>query len=149
MMTLISFSPLRIPFRRRIETFAILIWVYIFFFGLVTGIVVWLLLLLSSFWPIAILYATLVLMFDRNVSSQGGRRISFIRNSCVWKYCCQYFPLNLVKTSNLDKSKNYLFGVHPHGIISAGAFGNFSTEGNDFSKLFPGIKTYLLIMKRE
>ena len=148
-MTLISFAPLRIPFRRRIETFAVLNTVYLFFLGHATGVVVWLLLLLSSFWPITVLYATLVLMFDRNRSSQGGRRISFIRNSCIWKYFCQYFPLNLVKTSHLDKSKNYLFGVHPHGIFSAGAFGNFATEGNDFSKLFQGIKPYPLTTKSE
>ena len=148
-MTLISFAPLRIPFRRRIETFAVLIGVFIAFFAHATGIVVWLLLFLSSFWPIAILYALFVLLFDRDISSEGGRRLSFVRNSCLWKYFCQYFPLNLVKTSHLDKSKNYLFGFHPHGIISAGAFGNFGTEGNDFSKLFPGIKPYLLTLKRE
>lgn len=26
-----------------------------------------------------------------------------------------YFPIALVKTADLDPSKNYVFGYHPHG----------------------------------
>lgn len=35
---------------------------------------------------------------------------------------------------------------HPHGIMSMGAFVNFSTEATGFSQLFPGITPYLLTL---
>jgi 2-acylglycerol O-acyltransferase 2 len=46
----------------------------------------------------------------------------------------------------LDPSKNYLFGYHPHGIISVGAFVNFGTEATHFSKLFGGINLNLMTL---
>ncbi|KAK9402589.1 2-acylglycerol O-acyltransferase 2-A-like [Crotalus adamanteus] len=48
----------------------------------------------------------------------------------------------LVKTADLDPSKNYVFGCHPHGILPAGGFINFCTEANGFSKHFPGLKPH-------
>jgi 2-acylglycerol O-acyltransferase 2 len=36
-----------------------------------------------------------------------------------------------------------LFGYHPHGIIAMGAVCTFASEGNGFSKLYPGIKPSL------
>ncbi|RUP49379.1 diacylglycerol acyltransferase-domain-containing protein [Jimgerdemannia flammicorona] len=48
--------------------------------------------------------------------------------------------------SELDPSKNYIFGYHPHGIISMGAFTNFATEATGFSDKFPGIKPRLLTL---
>ncbi|KAF7243188.1 2-acylglycerol O-acyltransferase 1 [Varanus komodoensis] len=52
----------------------------------------------------------------------------------------------LIKTSDLDPSHNYLFGFHPHGVLVAGAFGNFCTEYTGFQKLFPGLTPYLHIL---
>ncbi|KAL7983077.1 hypothetical protein Chor_010419, partial [Crotalus horridus] len=48
----------------------------------------------------------------------------------------------LVKTADLDPSKNYVFGCHPHGILPAGGFINFCTEATGFSKHFPGLKPH-------
>lgn len=146
-MALISFAPLRIPLKRRIQTLAVLFGVFIAFLAHVTGLVLWLVLFLSKYWPIAIFYATIIIVFDRDRPSQGGRRFSVIRNLAIWRYFCDYFPIKLVKTAHLDGNKNYIFGFHPHGIITAGAFGNFATEGTDFSHVFPGIKPYLLTLK--
>ncbi|KAI4871525.1 hypothetical protein NFI96_002567 [Prochilodus magdalenae] len=53
---------------------------------------------------------------------------------------------SLVKTVDLDPSHNYLFGFHPHGVLVAGGFGNFCTEASGFSKLFPGLTPYLLML---
>ncbi len=50
-----------------------------------------------------------------------------------------YFPINLVKESDLDPCKNYVIGSHPHGMLASGAFCNFGTEGTNVSKKFPGI----------
>ncbi|EFR01795.1 diacylglycerol O-acyltransferase 2A [Nannizzia gypsea CBS 118893] len=46
----------------------------------------------------------------------------------------------------LPPTRKYIFGYHPHGIISHGAFAAFATEGLGFSKLFPGITNTLLTL---
>ncbi|KAL7983072.1 hypothetical protein Chor_010414, partial [Crotalus horridus] len=48
----------------------------------------------------------------------------------------------LVKTADLDPSKNYVFGLHPHAIFPTGGFINLCTEANGFSKHFPGLKPH-------
>ncbi|XP_057177422.1 2-acylglycerol O-acyltransferase 2 isoform X2 [Triplophysa rosa] len=64
----------------------------------------------------------------------------------VWEYMRDYFPIKLVKTADLDPRQNYVLGFHPHGILVAGAFTNFCTEATGFSKLFPGMKSNLLML---
>lgn len=46
--------------------------------------------------------------------------------------------MSLVKTADLDPDKAYVFGFHPHGVISLSAFCTFGTEALEFSKVFPG-----------
>ncbi|KAF9427638.1 diacylglycerol O-acyltransferase 1 [Entomortierella beljakovae] len=55
--------------------------------------------------------------------------------------------MTLIKEADLDPSKNYIFGYHPHGVLSMGALGTFGTEGLGFSKKFPGIKPVLLTLQ--
>jgi hypothetical protein len=62
----------------------------------------------------------------------------------VWGYLRDYYPCELVKTVDLDPSKNYVIGLHPHGISVAGGL-NFSTEATGFSKKFPGIRPFVLV----
>jgi 2-acylglycerol O-acyltransferase 2 len=64
--------------------------------------------------------------------------------TCRWM--AGYFPIRLHKTVDLPADKSYIFGYHPHGIISLGAFCNFSTDATDFSGLFPGINLRLLTL---
>ena len=71
----------------------------------------------------------------------------FFRKLALWKYLADYFPVSLVKTVELDPKKNYIMGYHPHGVIGAGAFVNFATDGSHFSEVFPGIKPHLLTLK--
>uniref|UniRef100_A0A8D1V669 Acyltransferase n=1 Tax=Sus scrofa TaxID=9823 RepID=A0A8D1V669_PIG len=52
----------------------------------------------------------------------------------------------LVKTAELDPSRNYLAGFHPHGILATGAFTNLCTESTGFSSLFPGIRPHLMML---
>lgn len=56
------------------------------------------------------------------------------------------FSFQLVKTAELSPKKNYIFGIHPHGIMSAGGFACFSTEGCGFAEAFPGMKSTLAIL---
>ncbi|KAK3069903.1 hypothetical protein LTS18_000199, partial [Coniosporium uncinatum] len=44
-------------------------------------------------------------------------------------------------------TRKYIFGYHPHGIISHGAFAAFATEALGFSQLFPGITNTLLTLE--
>ena len=46
--------------------------------------------------------------------------------------------MSLVKTAELDPDKSYVFGFHPHGVISLSAFCTFGTEALEFSRVFPG-----------
>ncbi|NWY99586.1 MOGT2 acyltransferase, partial [Loxia curvirostra] len=54
--------------------------------------------------------------------------------------------LQLIRTVPLEPGRNYLFGFHPHGVLAAGAFGNFCTEATGFGRLFPGLRPRLLTL---
>jgi len=54
----------------------------------------------------------------------------------------------MVKTADLDPQRNYLLCSHPHGVLSAGAFCCFATEGTNFSEVFPGISPHLLVLEQ-
>jgi 2-acylglycerol O-acyltransferase 2 len=58
-----------------------------------------------------------------------------------------YFPIHLHKTCDLPADRSYIFGYHPHGIISFGAIGNFATEATGFEEKFPNINLRLLTLK--
>ena len=49
-----------------------------------------------------------------------------------------------MKTESLSPDGKYIFGYHPHGIISYGAFSAFATEGCNFGMNFPGIRVHLV-----
>ena len=101
-------------------------------------------LLFSSYYPLALLYLAWAYIYDAQTPNHGGRRSRFMRNLKIWKYFRDYFPLKLIKTVELDSSKNYIFGYHPHGILCAGAFACFGTEATDWADTFPGITPHLL-----
>ncbi|XP_036135613.1 2-acylglycerol O-acyltransferase 3 [Molossus molossus] len=96
-------------------------------------------LLFTPFCLFSVLYLAW-LFLDRNTPNQGGRRSEWMRNWTIWKHFRDYFPIKLVKTVDLPPDRNYVFGVHPHGILSFGAFCNFTTESNNFSQQFPGLR---------
>ncbi|CAF3858727.1 unnamed protein product [Rotaria sp. Silwood1] len=64
-----------------------------------------------------------------------------------WFVRTNYFPIQLHKTCDLPADRSYIFGYHPHGIISLGAFCNFATEATGFEEKFPGIDLRLLTLK--
>lgn len=93
-------------------------------------------------YAIYIAYENLVLQ----VGKTGSRRSETFRRSSVWKYFRDYFPISLVKTTDLDPKQSYVFGYFPHGIIGLGAYGNFITEATNFSEVFPGLRLHLLVL---
>lgn len=46
----------------------------------------------------------------------------------------------------LDPTKNYLFAVHPHGVLSISAFTHFTCNGSGFDSVFPGFRAYLTML---
>lgn len=69
-----------------------------------------------------------------------------MRRSKFWSAFASYFPARLHRTVELEPTRKYIFGYHPHGIISHGAFAAFATEALGFADLFPGITNTLLTL---
>lgn len=146
-MAKIEFAPLSIPLSRRLQTLSVLSISLFLLFTPLLGTVTFVFLLFTPLSILAVVYISFYFLWDFDISSRGGRRIALLRNLTIWKYFCSYFPITLVKTMELSPEKNYIFGYHPHGVISSGAFGSFATEGAGFSKLFPGITPHLMTLK--
>ncbi|KAI8338952.1 diacylglycerol acyltransferase type 2A [Chlamydoabsidia padenii] len=134
-------SPLFVPLERRLQTLATLM------YGIEPSFVIGLFIFLWTMpflWPL--LAAYVIWMVKDQAPVRGGRRLEWVRRLPIWKYFAAYFPVTIVKETDLDPSKNYLFGYHPHGILAYGAVITFGTEGNGFSQHFPGIETNLLTL---
>ncbi|KAI8097116.1 diacylglycerol acyltransferase type 2A [Halteromyces radiatus] len=134
-------APLNVPLERRLQTLATLI------YGIEPSVVIGFFIFLWTIpflWPILIAYVIWIIKDEAPV--RGGRRIEWVRRLKFWKYFAEYFPVNIIKESDLDPSKNYIFGYHPHGILAYGAVITFATEGNGFSQQFPGIETNLMTL---
>ncbi|XP_056665304.1 acyl-CoA wax alcohol acyltransferase 1 [Monodelphis domestica] len=99
-------------------------------------------LLFTPFWPLPALYAAW-LVVDWKTPEQGGRRVAWVQNWQVWTKLRDYFPITLLKTKDLCPEQNYIMGIHPHGILTFGAFCNFCTKATGFSSIFPGITPHL------
>ncbi|EDL14180.1 mCG116788, partial [Mus musculus] len=99
-------------------------------------------LLFTPLWPLPTVYFVWLLL-DWKTPDKGGRRSDWVRNWNVWNHIRDYFPITILKTKDLSPSENYIMGVHPHGLLTFGAFCNFCTEATGFSKTFPGITPHL------
>ncbi|CAM9325758.1 unnamed protein product [Ectocarpus fasciculatus] len=80
--------------------------------------------------------------YDR-AHENGSKPSEWLRGHVFWKYLCSYFPCLLIKQNPdtvFDPNGRYMFGYHPHGIISIGCFVNFGTEATGCSEMFPGIR---------
>ncbi|NXK67662.1 MOGT2 acyltransferase, partial [Sylvietta virens] len=141
----IEFAPRSVPLQRRLQTAAVVQWIFSFLCLAQCCIAAFIALLFTRFWLVSVLYAAWWLI-DRETPRKGGRRINILRKCIVWRYMRDYFPITLMKTAELDPRRNYLVGFHPHGVLAAGAFLNFCTEASGFSTLFPGITPHLMML---
>ncbi|CAI5442072.1 unnamed protein product [Caenorhabditis angaria] len=103
-------------------------------------IVIFPLLLLSTFnWLIILAYIAWY-FYDRKSSIQGGYKIEWARRWKVNQWFADYFPARIHKTAELSPENNYILACHPHGIISFGIWANFATNGSGVYDIFPKIK---------
>jgi len=141
----LELAPLRISWPRRLQTLGALNWSCNFLFLGFGSLFVTLYLLSTSFWWITVTYGIWYL-YDRKTPARGGRRIPVFRRLPWWKWLADYFPVKLIKTAEMDPSKNYIFGYHPHGMFATGAFTNFASDMTGFRTIFPGLTATLLVL---
>ncbi|KAM3967208.1 2-acylglycerol O-acyltransferase 2-A-like [Aphomia sociella] len=141
----VQWAPTDIPMNRRLQTLAATAWICLILFGEAVCIYAMYKLIYSSYWWLALIYLVWMIN-DIDVCNKGGRRFEWVRNWAWWRFYSDYFPIKLVKTKDLDPSKNYLFACFPHGVISAGAIGSFATNALDFYKVFPGMTSHLITL---
>lgn len=65
----------------------------------------------------------------------------------MWNYYRDFFPIEMIKTVDLDPKKVYLIGNHPHGVLCTGAFATFATDTLGFRKKFEGITPHILTLQ--
>ena len=101
----------------------------------------------TPLWPFVILYLSWTHLVEWKTPERGGRDLfrNFTRRLSVFKYMKDYYPITLVKTSDLDPQRNYIFGYHPHGVFTEGASIGLNTEACGFSEKFPGIIPHLSV----
>eukprot|EP00124_Ichthyophonus_hoferi_P004230 Ihof_evm2s441 gene=Ihof_evmTU2s441 len=131
-------APLDIPLERRMQTLAVLIFVFLQISFVMFNIYI---ILTPSLWVFYIPYVLWIHFVDYEASKNGvGRRVDFLRDLEIWKKAAGYFPVKLHKTVDLDPKKHYLFAYHPHGIIGVGSVFTIGTNACGVYDLFPGIK---------
>ncbi|KAJ3370770.1 Diacylglycerol O-acyltransferase 2-like protein 6 [Allomyces arbusculus] len=93
----------------------------------------------------------------------GSDRLRSVRAWSGWAHWRAYFPARLVKTAPLPPDRNYIVGLHPHGLYCFSAFSNFVSiddraphvpdhhvgecASGRFHKLFPGVKVRLATLR--
>jgi 2-acylglycerol O-acyltransferase 2 len=97
-------------------------------------------------WPVLFPYVVYILLSEVSTDGSLAQRSEWLRRQKVWSLFASYYPARLHRTTELEPTRKYIFGYHPHGIISHGAFAAFATEALGFSQLFPGITNTLLTL---
>ncbi|KAF2133903.1 diacylglycerol O-acyltransferas-like protein 2B [Dothidotthia symphoricarpi CBS 119687] len=139
----IRFAPMNVPLQRRLQTLAVLMHTLSIAGGLA---IFFFLCSIPLLWPILLPYTVYCLFSNAGQSGELSFRSERIRRLPVWSLFASYFPARLHRSQELEPTRKYIFGYHPHGIISHGAFAAFATEALGFSQLFPGITNALLTL---
>lgn len=143
MIRRIHFAPFSVPLQRRLQTLVVLLHTLSVALLLTSFFI---LCSIPLFWPIIIPYVIYVLLSSAGTSGQLTYRSNFLRSLPIWSLFASYFPARLHRSARLPATRKYIFGYHPHGIISHGAFAAFATEALGFSQLFPNITNTLLTL---
>ncbi|KAK6528882.1 diacylglycerol O-acyltransferase 1 [Orbilia ellipsospora] len=141
----IRWAPLVIPIRRRIETLVVVLFQLA---GLIALAMFWFTAANPLTWPLLVPYLIYLTLTPPPSDGPPSNFLSpFIRNKRFWSYFTSYFPMRLHRSVELSPEENYIFGFHPHGIISHGAWGNLVTKATGWDELFPGISNTVLTLE--
>jgi len=140
----IEFAPLFVPPQRRLQTAVVCLWHFVLPISILASQFI-LLRCLSWRWLVPYLALCLWMLLFQEFHRNGGHPSRFCRQLPIWRYYRDYFPISLVKSVDLDPSKKYIFGYHPHGIIGVGAMATFAFN-EVFEKEFPNIDVRLLTL---
>ncbi|KAI0109938.1 diacylglycerol acyltransferase-domain-containing protein [Daldinia grandis] len=139
----IRWAPWNVPWKRRMQTLVVLM--HCMCIALTVSI--FFALCANPFaWPLLLVYLLHVLSSKAATDGSLRYRSEWFRKSYIWHLFAGYFPAKLHKTHDLPPTRKYIFGYHPHGIISHGAWAAFGTEALGFSKKFPGITNSVLTL---
>uniref|UniRef100_A0A914R2I5 diacylglycerol O-acyltransferase n=1 Tax=Panagrolaimus davidi TaxID=227884 RepID=A0A914R2I5_9BILA len=107
-----------IPCFDRFETIAVIF--------IIINPALWGILIAYSFWW----------YIDRKTPWKNGRPSQWVRSWIAWKYCADYFNCELIKTTDLPLDRNYVFAIHPHGVLGISTILNFVTEATNITEKF-------------
>ncbi|KEQ77806.1 diacylglycerol O-acyltransferas-like protein 2B [Aureobasidium namibiae CBS 147.97] len=139
----IRWAPLNVPLQRRLQTAMVLVHTLSIAMFLAAFFI---LCAIPVLWPLLLPYLLYVLFSKAGTSGSLKYRSEWLRRLPVWSLFASYFPARLHRSQELPATRKYVFGYHPHGIISHGAFVAFATEALGFAQLFPGITNTLLTL---
>ncbi|KAI8964386.1 DAGAT-domain-containing protein [Daldinia sp. FL1419] len=139
----IRWAPWNVPWKRRMQTLVVLM--HCMCIALTVSI--FFALCANPFaWPLLLIYLLYVLSSKAATDGSLRYRSEWFRKSYIWHLFAGYFPAKLYKTHELPPTRKYIFGYHPHGIISHGAWAAFCTDALGFSEKFPGITNSVLTL---
>ena len=85
--------------------------------------------------PLAISFLAYLPSFLDGTEKTGTRVSPWVRDWAIWRWFKRRLGLKIIRTVPLDPQKQYIFGVHPHGILPFGAMINFCTNVNGAAEL--------------
>jgi hypothetical protein len=143
----------KVPLRRRMQTLCTLLFTWTTPL-LLSSLLVLYIAVKRNRWAILLVVTYVGWMFVLDDESpRNGRPWWFVRRvrnlTWLWKFCAEYYPLQLVRTRELKPEGNYMFCLHPHGVFSLSHAINFATNGTGFFSKFPGIKCLLVTLRQQ
>ncbi|KAJ3076468.1 Diacylglycerol O-acyltransferase 2 [Podochytrium sp. JEL0797] len=138
-----EFAPLHVPLERRLQTTAVALWI--------SMVPICVCLFLALLWfsnvtrAIALVYIVFMLRCDAH--EKGAKKSTWFRSLPFWTWFRDFFPISIRKEVELDAKKRYIFGYHPHGVLSLGAVSCFGSEACDITNVFPGLNISLLTLE--
>ena len=103
----IKYAPLMLPLERRLQTLAVSFWIVLYLFLWMVTVTAMYRLMYTSYWWLSALYITWI-VYDLETCNRGGRKgivVRWCRSWTMWKLYAGYFPVKLIKTTDLDPKK--------------------------------------------
>ncbi|GMS90496.1 hypothetical protein PENTCL1PPCAC_12671 [Pristionchus entomophagus] len=137
----IELAPLHVPLERRLQTMGAIYHFFFVFLMPVLPILLFLWLALRGYFIMILAYMGWM-WWDSDSPRRGAYASRFLRNLRIHRWLCDFFPLKFHANAPLPNDKNYLIGLHPHGIICVSVY-NFFGNGSGTMDLFPNINFHI------